>query len=72
MLRLTYVTTFCYKKNEENTVKMQLQESLYVGLKNAIRCHYNELITRFIGICVTDSSNVTMFESARLLNTLKA
>ena len=25
---------------------MQLQESLYVGLKNAIRCHYNELITR--------------------------
>ncbi|EMY4797539.1 DUF4303 domain-containing protein [Bacillus paranthracis] len=27
-------------------MKMQLQKSLYVELKNAIRCHYNELITR--------------------------
>ncbi|MFK4366610.1 hypothetical protein ABH963_003377 [Bacillus sp. RC55] len=27
-------------------MKMQLQESFYVELKNAIRCHYNELITR--------------------------
>lgn len=25
---------------------MQLQESLHVELKNAICCHYNELITR--------------------------
>ncbi|MFB7121820.1 DUF4303 domain-containing protein [Bacillus tropicus] len=32
-------------------MKMQLQESLYVELKNAIRCHYNELITR----CVVDT-----------------
>ena len=27
-------------------MKMQLQERFYVELKNAIRCHYNELITR--------------------------
>ncbi|MBJ7987694.1 DUF4303 domain-containing protein [Bacillus cereus] len=27
-------------------MKMHLQESLYIELKNAIRCHYNELITR--------------------------
>ncbi len=34
------------QKERRNTVKMHLQESLYVELKNAIRCHYNELITR--------------------------
>lgn len=34
------------QKNGGNTVKMHLLESLYVELKNAIRCHYNELITR--------------------------
>ncbi|PGE91700.1 DUF4303 domain-containing protein, partial [Bacillus toyonensis] len=27
-------------------MKMHLLESLYAELKNAIRCHYNELITR--------------------------
>ncbi|MHC2831959.1 uncharacterized protein DUF4303 [Bacillus sp. F9_6S_D1_P_5] len=27
-------------------MKMHLQESFYFELKNAIRCHYNELITR--------------------------
>ncbi|EEL19926.1 hypothetical protein bcere0017_52970 [Bacillus cereus Rock1-3] len=34
------------QKNGGNTVKMHLLESLYAELKNAIRCHYNELITR--------------------------
>ncbi|MDD9261698.1 MULTISPECIES: DUF4303 domain-containing protein [Bacillus cereus group] len=28
-------------------MKMHLLESLYVELKNAIRCHYSELITRY-------------------------
>lgn len=28
-------------------MKMHLQKSFYVELKNAIRCHYNELLTRF-------------------------
>lgn len=46
MLRLKYVTTGRYKKNGGNTMKMQLQKSFYVELKNAIRCHYNELLTR--------------------------
>ena len=46
MLRLKYVTTCRYKKNGGDTVKMHLQESLYVQLKNAIRCHYNELTSR--------------------------
>jgi len=27
-------------------MKMHLQKSFYVELKNAIRCHYNELLTR--------------------------
>ena len=44
MLRLKYVTTGRYK-NGGNTMKMQLQK-FYVELKNAIRCHYNELLTR--------------------------
>lgn len=27
-------------------MKIQLQKSFYFELKNAIRCHYNELLTR--------------------------
>lgn len=46
MLRLKYVITCRYKKNGGDTVKMHLQESLHVQLKNAIRCHYNELTSR--------------------------
>ncbi|EAO52528.1 hypothetical protein RBTH_01814 [Bacillus thuringiensis serovar israelensis ATCC 35646] len=34
------------QKNGGNTMKMHLQKSFYVELKNAIRCHYNELLTR--------------------------
>ena len=45
MLRLKYVTTGRYKKwrkYDENAAA----KSFYVELKNAIRCHYNELLTR--------------------------
>ena len=34
------------QKDGGNTMKMHLQKSFYVELKNAIRCHYNELLTR--------------------------
>ncbi len=34
------------QKNGGNTMKMHIQKSFYVELKNAIRCHYNELLTR--------------------------
>lgn len=46
MLRLKYVTAGRYKKwrkYDENASS----KSFYVELKNAIRCHYNELLTRF-------------------------